>query len=171
MPDDSTIPESAEQGYRAPRAAKVAGITYRQLDYWARQNYVRPSLVDARGSGSQRLYSFRDLLKLKVMKQLLDQGLSLQKTRGAIQALEAAGEDVASARLVLAGPRALLVHSDGEVSDVLSGQGVLALVLPMSGVVEELNAAITTLPAAESDEAPAVGRAAESPVRKAASGG
>ena len=153
-----------EQGYRAPRAAKVAGITYRQLDYWARQDYVRPSLHDANGSGSQRLYSFEDLLKLKVMKRLLDQGLSLQKTRGAIKALEDIGEDVASSKLVLAGPRALLVHSDGEVSDLLSGQGVLALVLPMEGVVEELQAAITTLPASSEDEQAAA-------PRRAASGG
>ena len=149
-----------ELGYRAPRAAKVAGITYRQLDYWARQNYVRPSLEDAKGSGSQRMYSFQDLLKLKVMKRLLDQGLSLQKTRGAIKALEDAGEDVASSRLVLAGTKALLVHSDGEVSDLLSGQGVLALVLPMEGVVEELQAAITTLPASSEDESAAPRRAA-----------
>jgi DNA-binding transcriptional MerR regulator len=160
-----------EQGYRAPRAAKLAGITYRQLDYWARQNYVRPSLVDAKGSGSQRLYSFQDLLKLKVMKRLLDQGMSLQKTRGAIEALEKTGEDVASARLVLAGNQALLVHSDGEVSDVLSGQGVLALVLPMSGVVQELEAAITTLPAAGDDEATEAVAPLGAEPRKAASGG
>jgi DNA-binding transcriptional MerR regulator len=159
-------------GYRAPRAAKVAGITYRQLDYWARQNYVRPSLEDARGSGTQRLYSFEDLLKLKVMKRLLDQGLSLQKTRGAIRALEDAGEDVASAKLVLAGNQALLVHSDGEVSDVLSGQGVLALVLPMAGVVEELESAITALPARDEHEAAvaAVADAAAVP-QKVATGG
>jgi DNA-binding transcriptional MerR regulator len=138
----------SEQGYRAPRAAKLAGITYRQLDYWARQNYVRPSLEDARGSGTQRLYTFQDLLKLKVMKRLLDQGMSLQKTRGAIKALEDAGEDVGSARLVLSGSSALVVHSDGEVSDVLTRQGVLALVLPMEGVVQELRTAITDLPAA-----------------------
>jgi DNA-binding transcriptional MerR regulator len=157
-------------GYRAPRAAKLAGITYRQLDYWARQNYVRPSLEDAKGSGSQRLYSFTDLLKLKVMKRLLDQGLSLQKTRGAIEAIERAGEDVGSARLVLAGPQALLVHSDGEVSDVLSGQGVLALVLPMAGVVQELEADIATLPA--SDDGTVAGSGGDAaPVRQAASGG
>ena len=167
MAQSANAGPSAEQGYRAPRAAKVAGITYRQLDYWARQNYVRPSLEDAKGSGSQRLYTFRDLLKLKVMKQLLDQGMSLQRTRSAIEALEKMGEDVASARLVLAGPRALLVHSDGEVSDVLSGQGVLALVLPMSGVVEELHAAITTLPASDGG---GVEVDAAAP-RKAASGG
>jgi DNA-binding transcriptional MerR regulator len=152
------------EGYRAPRAAKLAGITYRQLDYWARQNYVRPSLEDAKGSGSQRLYTFRDLLKLKVMKQLLDQGMSLQKTRTAIEALEKAGEDVASARLVLAGGKALVVHSDGEVSDVLSGQGVFAVVLPMEGVVQELRSAITAAaPEAEADDA--------AEVRKAATGG
>jgi DNA-binding transcriptional MerR regulator len=147
----------SEQGYRAPRAAKLAGITYRQLDYWARQNYVRPSLEDARGSGTQRLYTFQDLLKLKVMKRLLDQGMSLQKTRGAIKALEDAGEDVASARLVLSGTSALVVHSDGEVSDVLTRQGVLALVLPMEGVVQELRTAITTLPAVEDEPRAASG--------------
>ena len=151
--------ERSAAGYRAPRAAKLAGITYRQLDYWARQNYVRPSVEDAKGSGSQREYSFKDVLKLKVMKHLLDQGLSLQKTRLAIDALERAGEDVASVRLVLAGSEALVVHSDGEVSNALTRQGVFAaVVLPMEGLVQELRTAISEQPA-------------EGEPRKAASGG
>ena len=77
----------AEEGYRATAAHKIVGITYRQLDYWARTDLLRPSIADAKGSGTQRLYSYRDLLELKVIKQLLDAGVSLQSARKAIQCL------------------------------------------------------------------------------------
>ena len=68
----------AEHGYRGPQVCKIVGITYRQLDYWARTDLVRPSVMDANGSGTQRLYSYRDLVELKVIKRMLDAGISLQ---------------------------------------------------------------------------------------------
>src|SRR5687768_2262969 len=80
-------------GYRGPTACNVAGITYRQLDYWARTNLVVPSIRDASGSGTQRLYSFRDLVVLKVVKRLLDAGVSLQNIRKAIETLRSRGVD------------------------------------------------------------------------------
>ena len=81
------LPELSEDtGYRGPTACKAAGITYRQLDYWARTGLVEPSVRGATGSGTQRLYGFRDILVLKVVKRLLDTGVSLQQIRVAIQA-------------------------------------------------------------------------------------
>src|SRR5207237_3251506 len=77
----------AEDGFRGPQVCAIVGITYRQLDYWARTDLLRPSISEARGSGTQRRYSYRDLLELKVIKQLLDAGVSLQSTRRAIQCL------------------------------------------------------------------------------------
>ena len=72
------------QGYRAPHVCKLVGITYRQLDYWARTDLLQPSLRAAQGSGTQRLYSFSDLVQLRVIKGLLDAGLDLKKIRQAV---------------------------------------------------------------------------------------
>src|SRR6266508_6719436 len=97
------------EGYRGP----IVCITYRQLDYWARTDLVRPSVADAWGSGTQRIYSYRDLVELKVIKRLLDAGVSLQSARRAIEYLrENLGEDIASANLVISGSTALVARSD-----------------------------------------------------------
>jgi DNA-binding transcriptional MerR regulator len=135
-----------EEGYRGPQVCKIVGITYRQLDYWARTDLIRPSIADARGSGSQRRYSYRDLVDLKVIKSLLDAGVSLQSARRAIEYLRGKlGEDVSSARLVLNGPGSVLVRNDGELVDLMRrGQGVFSIVA-LDGVKEELDAAITEL--------------------------
>src|SRR5438132_8539596 len=107
-----------EEGYRGPQVCKLVGITYRQLDYWARTNLIRPSIADARGSGTQRRYSYRDMVELKVIKSLLDAGVELKSARRAIDYLrENLGEDIASANLVISGVTALLARSDGEIVD------------------------------------------------------
>ena len=135
------------QGFSGKRAAEIVGISYRQLDYWARTDLIRPSLADAEGSGSRRRYSYRDLLELKVVKRLLDAGIKLESIREAFSYLrDSLGEDVASAHLVISGNTAVLVR-DGELVDVVNryrGQGVLNL-LPMDGVIEELDTAVAEL--------------------------
>jgi len=134
-----------EEGFRGRQVCAIAGITYRQLDYWARTDLLRPSITEARGSGTQRRYSYRDLLELKVIKRLLDAGLSLQSARRAIDVLRSSGSDVASANLVLTGGDSVLAHTGEEIIDLLKGgQGVLNIVA-LAGVVEELNAAIHEL--------------------------
>ena len=140
---DSAPADATDAGFRGPQVCSLVGITYRQLDYWARTGLLRPSIADARGSGTQRVYSYTDLLELKVIKQLLDAGISLQRARKAVECLRAGlGADLAAANLVLVGPDSVLAHSDGEVVDLLKGgQGVLNIV-PLSGVVQELDAAI-----------------------------
>lgn len=134
------------EGYRGPQACAIVGITYRQLDYWARTGLVRPSIRDARGSGTQRLYAFRDLLELKVVKRLLDAGLSLRSARRALECLkEGLGGDLAAATIVLDGTGSVLARSGDEVVDLLrGGQGVLN-VLPLQGLVSELEAAVVDL--------------------------
>ena len=135
----------AEEGYRGPQVCKIVGITYRQLDYWARTDLLRPSISEAKGSGTQRRYSYRDLLELKVIKRLLDAGVSLQSARRAIEVLRGSGSDVATANLVLSGSQSVLARSGEEIIDLLKGgQGVLNIVA-LSGVVEELDAAIHEL--------------------------
>ena len=138
MPEQTSL-----EGFRGPQVCKIVGITYRQLDYWARTDLLRPSLAEAKGSGTQRRYSYRDLLELKVIKRLLDAGLSLQSVRTAVGYLrENLGEDVAAANLVLNGSESVLATTGEEIVDLLrGGQGVLNIV-PLAGVKEELDAAI-----------------------------
>ena len=139
----NVVIDDHDPGFRGPQVCTLVGITYRQLDYWARTGLLRPSIADAKGSGTQRRYAYTDVVELKVIKQLLDAGISLQRARRAVECLrEGLGADVASANLVLVGTDSVLAHSDGEVVDLLKGgQGVLNIV-PLSGVIEELDAAI-----------------------------
>ncbi len=135
-----------EAGYRGPQVCSIVGITYRQLDYWARTNLLRPSLADAKGSGSQRRYSYTDLVELKVIKSLLDAGVSLSAARQAIEYLRThLGEDLANANLVLSGESALLVRDGGEILDLVrQGQGVLNIV-PLAGMKFSVDAAIHSM--------------------------
>ena len=128
-----------EEGYRGPQVCSLVGITYRQLDYWARTDLLRPSISEARGSGTQRRYSYRDLLELKVIKRLLDAKISLQAARAAIEYLrEQLGADLASAHLVLDGSHTVLLQTDDQIVDLLrNGQGVLNIV-PLGPVVSDL---------------------------------
>jgi DNA-binding transcriptional MerR regulator len=137
---------ASTEGWSGRAAAEIVGITYRQLDYWARTDLIRPSLADARGSGSRRRYSYRDLLELKVIKNLLDAGIKLESVRTIFSYLrDHLGGDITAANLVINGSRSVLVQTDGELIDVLRrGQGVLN-VLPLSGVKDEVDAAIVEL--------------------------
>jgi DNA-binding transcriptional MerR regulator len=136
----------ATTGFRGPQVCKIVGISYRQLDYWARTDLIRPSIADARGSGSQRLYSYRDLVELKVIKHLLDAGISLRTARKAIEYLrQHLGEELASASLVINGAQSVLARSGEEVIDLVrQGQGVLNI-LPLAGMIEELDGKIHEL--------------------------
>lgn len=133
-------------GFSGPTVCSVVGISYRQLDYWARTDLLRPSLVDAAGSGTQRRYSYRDLVALKVIKSLLDGGVSLQTARKAIDYLrDHLGEDLASASLVIEGASTVLARSGDDIVDLVRrGQGVLNIV-PLGGLVESLEASIHDL--------------------------
>ncbi|GAC1542639.1 MAG: MerR family transcriptional regulator [Acidimicrobiales bacterium] len=160
--EPNAVPSHSDQaGYRGPQVCSVVGITYRQLDYWARTDLLRPSISEAQGSGTQRRYSYRDLLELKVIKRLLDAGISLQSARRALDVLRQSGEEVATANLVLNGSQSVLATTGEQIIDLLKGgQGVLNIV-PLSGVVSELDAAIhdlgapTAVPAPISDASPA----------------
>lgn len=162
--------EQTFDGFSGRQTADIVGITYRQLDYWARTDLVRPTLVDAAGSGSRRRYSYGDLLELKIIKTLLDAGIRLGAVRSAFVYLrDQLGEDIASARLVLSGTSAVLVRDGEELIDVLNqyqGQGVLNL-LSLSEVQSELDADVRRLRAASpTPSAPSISKAP----RSAASG-
>jgi len=138
--------DRTHDGYSGAKAAEIVGITYRQLDYWARTDLVRPSLVDATGSGSRRQYTYRDLLELRVIKSLLDAGIKLESVREVFAYLrENLGEDITTANLVIQGNQAVLVRDGGELIDLVQrGQGVLN-VLPLAHVVDDLESRIIEL--------------------------
>lgn len=119
----------AAAGYRGAVAARAAGISYRQLDYWARTELVEPTVRGAAGSGSQRLYGFRDILVLKLVKRLLDTGISLQQIRTAVNQLREAGvSDLAQTTLMSDGASVYLCTSNDEVIDLVNrGQGVFGI--------------------------------------------
>ena len=145
-----------ELGYRGPQVCAIVGITYRQLDYWARTDLLRPSLADAQGSGTQRRYSYRDLVALKVIKNLLDAGISLQTARKAIEYLrEHLGEDLGSASLVIDESRTVLARTGDDIVDLVrQGQGVLNIV-PLGAVVEQIDAGVHELRPADAPAAKA----------------
>jgi DNA-binding transcriptional MerR regulator len=135
------MPDTVETSFSGTRAAKIVGISYRQLDYWARTDLVRPSLTEAKGSGSRRAYSYRDLLELRVIKSLLDAGIKLESVRQAFRYLrEHVDTDIASAHLVISGSDVVLCDGD-ELVDVMrrGGQGVLNI-LAIGGVKDHLDA-------------------------------
>tara|TARA_B100000953_G_C17834760_1_gene363040 strand:+ start:134 stop:610 length:477 start_codon:yes stop_codon:yes gene_type:complete len=146
--------ENFTGSYSGTRASEIVGITYRQLDYWTRTGLIVPSVETAKGSGTRRAYAYKDLLELRVVKDLLDAGIKLELVREVFAFLkENLGEDVASANLVISGNRSVLVKSGEEIIDLLQkGQGVLNI-LPLATVKEEIDAAIVDLHPQTIDEA------------------
>ena len=136
-----------EAGYRGPQTCKIVGITYRQLDYWTRTGLVTPSLQEAQGSGTQRLYSFNDLLQLKVIKSLSDTGASLQKIRQAIDYLrDKVSDDWTTVTVVTDGGGVYACTSDSQVIDLLrKGQGVLGAIVAVDKVREQLDGTLREL--------------------------
>lgn len=149
---DASLPDELV-GYRGPAACQIAGITYRQLDYWARTDLVVPTIRSAHGSGSQRLYSFKDVLVLKVVKRLLDTGVSLQNIRVAVDHLRKRGvRDLARITLFSDGTTVYECTSPEEVVDLLQGgQGVFGIAV--SGAIREITGTIHEFPAERVDGA------------------
>ncbi len=144
--DDDVSTLSDDLGYRGPTACNAAGITYRQLDYWARTGLVEPTVRSATGSGTQRLYGFRDILLLKVIKRLLDAGVSLQQIRTAVAHLRARGtDDLTRVTLMSDGASVYECTSNDEVIDLLQGgQGVFGIAI--GGVWREIEGSLAELP-------------------------
>ncbi|WP_438823259.1 MerR family transcriptional regulator [Nocardioides imazamoxiresistens] len=143
---DDVSPLPSDLGYRGPTACNAAGITYRQLDYWARTGLVEPAIRGAKGSGSQRLYSFRDILILKIIKRLLDAGISLPQIRTAISHLRERGtDDLTRVTLMSDGASVYECTTNDEVIDLLQGgQGVFGIAI--GGVWREIEGSLAELP-------------------------
>lgn len=152
---DDVSPLPHDQGYRGPTACNAAGITYRQLDYWARTGLIEPSVRGASGSGTQRLYSFRDILILKVIKRLLDAGISLQQIRTAVTHLRERGtDDLTRVTLMSDGASVYECTSNDEVIDLLQGgQGVFGIAI--GGVWREIEGTLSELPSERAEESAA----------------
>jgi DNA-binding transcriptional MerR regulator len=143
---DGLPTEPPHPGFSGKQAADIVGITYRQLDYWARTDLIRPALAEAQGSGTRRRYSYTNLLELRAVKSLIDAGIKLESVREVFRYLrEHLGGDIASVNLVISGKNSVLVQTDGELIDLLKrGQGVLNI-LPLAGVKGEVDAQIVAL--------------------------
>lgn len=152
--DVSPLPEDA--GFRGPTACAAAGITYRQLDYWARTQLVQPTVRSAGGSGTQRLYSFKDILLLKIIKRLLDAGVSLQQIRVAVDHLRERGtDDLTQVTLMSDGASVYECRSANEVIDLLQGgQGVFGIAV--GGVWKEIEGTLHELPSEKAADVDAV---------------
>ncbi len=165
---DEIVVKAHDVGYRGPTACSAAGITYRQLDYWARTGLVEPSVRAATGSGSQRLYGFRDILVLKVVKRLLDTGISLQQIRAAVTHLRERGSaDLAQVTLMSDGVSVYECTSPDEVVDLLQGgQGVFGIAL--GRVWQEVEGSLAQLPSerAEDDDVDPTAAAADELARR-----
>jgi len=152
--DDDLPVLDADSGYRGPTACKAAGITYRQLDYWDRTDLLKPALALAHGSGTQRRYSYRDLVQLKIIKGLLDAGVKLQTARKAVESLRTErGGEWQTASIVLNGSDSVLARDGDHLVDLVrGGQGVLNVV-PLAHMVEELEVAILEIAPRDSEVA------------------
>jgi DNA-binding transcriptional MerR regulator len=158
---------ASEPGFRGPTVHKLVGITYRQLDYWARTGLVTPSVRAADGSGTQRLYSFTDVVELRIIKRLLDAGVSLRQIRDAIGYLrkESGGKPLSDITLMSDGNRIYACHSNEEVVDVLShGQAVFGIAVgrvwaDTEGDLAHLPGDQPSRPAAEADAGTTVAEA------------
>ena len=141
-------------GFSGTQAAKIVGISYRQLDYWARTDLIRPTAADASGSGSRRVYSYRDLLELRVIKNLLDAGIRLESVREVFTYLRNhVDTDIVAAHIVISGQSVVLCQGDQLVDVLRNGQGVLN-VLPLSGVKDQVDAQIeVVMPTSRKPEA------------------
>jgi DNA-binding transcriptional MerR regulator len=154
-PEASDV-ELVQLGYSGTQTAKVVGISYRQLDYWARTDLLRPSLSDASGSGSRRSYSYNDLLELKAIKKLLDAGIKLEQVRKVFEYLrQHVSTDIAAAHIVIDGGSVMLCDGDQLVDVLKNGQGVLN-VLSLGGVRDELEADLGPAPQDTSQRNPAL---------------
>lgn len=141
------LPQDERLGYRGPAVSDIVGITYRQLDYWARTGLVSPSIRKAEGSGSQRLYSFEDIVRLRVVKRLLDTGVTLERIRAALEELTRQGRALADVTLASDGRTVYAIDDDRQLLDLLQrGQGVFAIAL--DPLVNELRGEVSALPAA-----------------------
>ncbi len=147
--DPSAVPEAAGAlagGFFGPQTAELVGISYRQLDHWARQGLVKPSVAQAAGSGSRRRYSYNDLVELKIAKKMRDQGIDLKSIARAFDYLRnQLGGEVASANIVISGSDVLLVDDDQVLSLLRQGQAAMLTVLPVAGVRRELDADVVKL--------------------------
>jgi DNA-binding transcriptional MerR regulator len=143
---DPGLPAGADLGYRGPTACNAAGITYRQLDYWAKSGLVVPSARSRAGTGTQRLYTKSDIVLLKVVKRLTDAGVSIQQVRAALHHLRARGlKDMGRVTLMSDGQTVYETTSNDEVIDLLqSGQGMFGI--SIGGVVREVEQALSELP-------------------------
>jgi DNA-binding transcriptional MerR regulator len=153
------LPTDERRGFSSPDVSRVVGITYRQLDYWARTGLAVPSIRGAKGSGTQRVYSFEDIVRLRVIKRLLDAGVNLERIRAALDEIARQGRTLSDVTLASDGRTVYAIDEDRQLLDLLQrGQGVFAIAV--DPLVDELRGEVSVLSTVEVDE---TGADAEAP--------
>jgi DNA-binding transcriptional MerR regulator len=146
------LPTDERRGFSSPDVSRVVGITYRQLDYWARTGLAAPSIRGAKGSGTQRVYSFEDVVRLRVIKRLLDAGVNLERIRTALDEIARQGRTLSDVTLASDGRTVYAIDEDRQLLDLLQrGQGVFAIAV--DPLVDELRGEVSVLTTVEVDEA------------------
>jgi len=146
------LPTDERRGFSSPDVSRVVGITYRQLDYWARTGLAVPSIRGAKGSGTQRVYSFEDIVRLRVIKRLLDAGVNLERIRAALDEIARQGRTLSDVTLASDGRTVYAIDEDRQLLDLLQrGQGVFAIAV--DPLVDELRGEVSVLSTVEVDEA------------------
>lgn len=139
------------ESFTGKQAANIVGITYRQLDYWARTNLIRPSVIDAAGCGSRRIYNYQDLLELKVVKKLLDAGIRLASVRDVFNYMrDHLDSDIVSAHIVISGSSVVFCNGDELIDVMRQGQGVFN-VLPLAPIKDEVDSTIISIRVAKEE--------------------
>ncbi len=137
-----------QHGFSTAEVARLTNLSPRQLDHWDRLGFLKPSLQQASGYGSNRRYSFSDVVRLRVAARLRASGVGLARIRRCAQALarldEAGKGDLGRARLLVIGNRVLWARSDREVVDLLK-EGQLILVFSLGDAIAEAAGAVARL--------------------------
>ncbi len=125
---------------------KITGLTMRQIDYWDRTHFIKPSVKEASGYGTTRLYSFIDLVQLKVAKTLLEKGVSLQKLRKAVIYLKKNFPDIekplAEMKFLTDGETIFVLTKDRKVILDTLAKGQMVFTLAIGGIIDGLKGEI-----------------------------
>ncbi|HEY6003879.1 MAG TPA: MerR family transcriptional regulator [Anaeromyxobacter sp.] len=133
-------------GFSSKIVLELAGITYRQLDYWARTGLVRSSIRQAAGRGSRRVYSFEDLVAFRVVARLLGAGASLQAVRRAVQYLKRhTDRPLSTLALISDGKRVLALTEDPQKMIEATAEGQVVIAIDVAPIVRTLQGKVTEI--------------------------
>jgi DNA-binding transcriptional MerR regulator len=133
----------ATDSFSTGDAVRITGVSFRNIDYWARTKFIVPSIAEAQGTGTERKYSFSDLLALRVARELREAGVSTQSLRRVVEFLrtkKGLTQPLAECRLIVTGTDVQVASSPEKIMSVLRtpGQTSFAFVFDLRRTVDEM---------------------------------